>query len=806
MRMSSSFHLVVGLVVTLAAAPAAGAEYQRPPESLARLVDAPLTPVVEPSPDRAQLLLLERPSLPTIAELAEPELRLAGLRMNPRNFGPSRARSYDGMRLVEVATGKERRIEGLPAEPRVRNVAWAPDAKRVAFTIDTETAVELWFADAASARARRLTDLAINDAFSGAPFYWLSSSDALLARIVPDDRSEVPAKPDVPSGPVVQENIGKTAPARTYQDLLENAHDERLFDYYATSELARVALDGSVARLGHRGVIGDFEPSPDGRFILLETVHRPYSYLVPHYRFPRTIEVLDARGEVVAEIADLPLHEEVPLGFGSVPTGMRGVDWRDDVPATLWWVEALDEGNARKEFAERDRIFTLAAPFEGEPRALITLPLRVDEVVWGDGDLALVSERWWSNRKQRWYAVDPSDPEAEPKVVYDFSFEDRYANPGEPAEIANEWGRSVLLIDGERNIYWSGEGGSPEGDRPFWRRYDLETGETTELFRSSAPWYEEVVAPLDRSGTVLLTQRESVDEPPNYFARDLRGDAIRRLTAFPHPYPELKGIQKELITYEREDGLTLSAVLYLPPGYDAERDGPLPAFVWAYPDEFKSADAAAQIQDSPHRFNFVSYWGPIPWVTRGYAVFDDAAMPVIGEGEAEPNDAFVAQLGMNARAVIAEGVRRGVLDPKRVAVGGHSYGAFMTGNLLAHTDLFRAGIARSGAYNRTLTPFGFQSEERTYWEAPDVYATMSPFMNAQRIDEPILLIHGIADNNSGTFPVQSERLYAALKGMGKTARLVMLPHESHGYRARQSVMHMLWEMDRWLETYVKNAE
>lgn len=130
----------------------------------------------------------------------------------------------------------------------------------------------------------------------------------------------------------------------------------------------------------------------------------------------------------------------------------------------------------------------------------------------------------------------------------------------------------------------------------------------------------------------------------------------------------------------------------------------------------------------------------------------------------------------------------------------------MTANLLAHSDLFRAGIARSGAYNRTLTPFGFQSERRTFWEAPEMYAKVSPFWYADKIKEPILLIHGEADNNQGTFPIQSERMFAAIRGNGGTARLVMLPLEAHGYAAKESTEHTLFEMVQWFDKWVKNAK
>ncbi|MEP0546200.1 MAG: prolyl oligopeptidase family serine peptidase [Rhodothermales bacterium] len=797
---------VLAFLVFAAVPVAAQDVYQTPPPALAALVDAPPTPRVSLSPDRAQMLLMGRPSLPSIAELAEPELGLAGSRINPRTNGPSRSSSYNSLALQPVEAGAaERAVAGLPAAPRIRNVEWAPDGRHVAFTNDEADRIDLWLLDVSAGQAERLTTLAVNDAAGGTPFAWAPDSRSLLVHTVPADRGAAPEAPLAPTGPVVQENMGQEAPARTYQDLLTGPHDEALFEHYFDTEVVRVGLDRTVTPLGIRGLVSDAAPSPDGRYVLVERWHRPFSYLVPSGRFPNRITVHAADGALVEEIADLGLAEEVPVGYGSVPTGIRSLGWRADADATLYWTEALDGGDIRAEAAERDRVFLLDAPFDGEPVPLVTLPLRYGGVMWGDG-FALVLDWFWNTRMQEVYLVDPDAPGAAPRRLLAYSWEDRYNDPGSPVMQSNGAGQYlVATADDGQSIFLSGEGASPDGNRPFLRKIDLASGETEELFRSEAPYYEDVVAAVDLDERTILTRRETAVEPPNYYLRDLDDDEAVQLTSFPHPYPELAEVQKETIQYERADGVPLSATLYLPAGYDAERDGPLPGFVWAYPQEFKSADAAGQRTDSPFQFKYVSYWGAVPWVTRGYAVFDDAAMPIVGEGDDEPNDAFVEQLVANAQAVIDEGVRRGVLDPDRVAVAGHSYGAFMTANLLAHSDLFRAGIARSGAYNRTLTPFGFQSEERTYWEAPEVYYTMSPFMHADAVDEPILLIHGAADNNSGTFPMQSERYFNALKGLGKTARLVMLPHESHGYRARASVLHMVWEMDRWLDTYVKNA-
>lgn len=786
---------------SLAQAPAGG--YRLPAPELVRLVDAPATPGVVVSPDGQTLLFLEQAELPTIEELSRPELRLAGLRLDPRTNGPSRTRAATALRVGSLdGDGATRPVANLPASPRLRNVQFSPDGRHVAFTHDAEGRIELWTMPVATARARRVGTFAVNETLADA-FAWLPSSDGFLVPIVPARRPERPAETTTPSGPVVQETAGRAAPSRTYQDLLASPADEQAFEHYATSQPARVTLAGAVANLGAAGLASRLEPSPDGRYVLVETMKRPFSYLVPASRFPRTLDVLDARtGRLVKRVADLPLMENVPVAFGSTTEGVRSAQWRADAPATLVWVEALDGGDGRRLSDERDRVFALAAPFTASPTVLATLPYRFGGIQWGDGDLALVSAFWQATRRARMYRFAPDRPGALTSVL-DRSSEDRYTDPGRPATTATPQGTRVLLRDGQGALFMVGGGASPEGDRPFVRRWDITSGETTELFRSSGEVYESPVAVLNAQGTIL-TQRETPTEPPNFWLREtIRRSAPRQVTRFAHPYPEFAAIRKELVTYRRADGVPLSATLYLPAGYDAKRDGPLPTFVWAYPAEFKTADAAGQVTGSPYRFNRLSVSGAVPFVLRGYAVLDNASVPIVGEGDVQPNDTFVEQLIASMWAAIHEGVRRGVVDSTRVGVGGHSYGAFMTANLLAHSNLFRAGIARSGAYNRTLTPFGFQNEERTYWQAPDVYNRMSPFMNASTIDEPLLLIHGMADNNPGTFPIQSERLYNAVKGLGGTARLVMLPSESHGYAARESLLHMLWEMDTWLERFVK---
>jgi len=607
-----------------------------------------------------------------------------------------------------------------------------------------------------------------------------------------------------PAGPIVEESMGRTAPARTYQDLLGNAGDEALFDHYFTSQLTLVPLTGSARTVGQPAVYLDASVSPDGRHILQTTAKRPYSYVVPARLFPAEVTVTDLQGRVVHRVADLPLRDDIPTPFDAVAPGPRAVQWRSDAPATLVWAEAQDGGDPRTPAEVRDRVLILAAPFSDAPRPLIDLGERYSGVTWGDGDTAVVTSRWFNTRHETRYVVDPSNPGAG-RVLLERNYQDRYNNPGSPVTEQNAAGFPVMRFAADGRVLMTGPGATREGEYPFLAAMDLATGQSERLWTSASGDYESIVGFIDDAGRRVVTRRETRIDPPNLFVRDLDGAGPDALTSFPDPAPQLAGASRQLIAYTRADGVQLSGTLYLPAGYDKDRDGPLPLVMWAYPAEFTDAAVAGQVVDTANRFVRPGGSSHLFLLTQGYAVLDNPSMPIVGVDGAEPNDTYIAQLKASAEAAVNAVVDMGVADRDRIAVGGHSYGAFMTANLLAHTDLFRTGIARSGAYNRTLTPFGFQAEQRTYWEATDTYTEMSPFTYANRVNEPILLIHGEADDNSGTFPVQSERFYAALKGNGATVRYVVLPLEAHGYRARESVGHTLWEMTRWLDQYVKNA-
>ncbi len=633
--------------------------YQMPAPVLAAMIDAPPTPGVRLSPTLDWLLLLESPGLPSIEEVAQPELRLAGLRINPRSNGPSRQRSLSGLRFKRLAAAGEaleRPVTGLPAGARLDFVTWSPDGKRVACVVEGAEGLSLWSAELADGLARRIgpRDLALNAVY-GQPYRWLADGSGFVVAAVPAARGAAPAAPSAPAGPRVQENLGRKTPARTYQDLLQNRHDEALFDHYAGSQLWQLDLKGKAKGLGEAGILRDFELSPDGRYLLVQRVGRPYSYSLPEDDFPRRVEVWDRDGRLVALLADLPLQDAVPIAFGSVPTGRRSFSWRTDTAATLCWAEALDGGDAGVEAAERDRVFTLAAPFTGQPQPLITLAYRYAGALWGNDSLAVVNSMWWKTRQIRSWRVEPGRPGAAPVLMQERSYQDRYADPGRPVLAPGPFGRDVILTAaGGRAIYLIGDGASPEGNRPFLDRLDLAGGEATRLFRSEAPYYERPVELLDPAAPLILTLRESQGEPPNYFLRDLAAGSLAAVTAFPDPTPQLAGMQKELIQYPRADGVPLTGTLCTPAGFRPGVDAPLPLIVWAYPREFKSAADAGQVTDSPYRFNRVGWWSPLLFLTRGYAVLDDAAMPIVGEGDAQPNDSFIAQLVASAQAAIDE--------------------------------------------------------------------------------------------------------------------------------------------------------
>jgi dipeptidyl aminopeptidase/acylaminoacyl peptidase len=795
--------LALAIIALMAPITVAQETYRKPPPQVVKVLEAPPLPLVSIDPARKNLLLVARETLPPIKDLAEPMWRLAGLRLNPRTSGPHGPRRFVGLTLERIPGGEEVRV-ALPPDVDLGMPQWSPDGAWFAFTITGASGLELWVGDTRTGAAHRVTTPPLN-AVLGSPFLWMPDSRHVLARFVPAGRGDAPGAETVPAGPVVQESGGIAAPVRTYQDLLQNPQDEKRFDYLATSELALVDIEsGAREVLGKPAVYALVAPSPSGESLLVSRYERPYSYSVPAAYFPERVEIWDRHGQLVREVARLPLREDIPIE--GVATGPRAFEWQDNAADTLLWAEALDGGDPRKKVPHRDRLLSLAAPFTQAPQAVLETEYRYTGTRWMQrANQALVSEYDRDRRWTRTWLVNVTDAEASRRLLWDRSAQDRYKDAGDPVMRTSPAGRDLILVN-EGAIYLSGRGASPEGDRPFLDRLDLADFSTKRLWRCQGESYESVVGLASDDGSAIITQFETRSDPPNYFMRSPGANASNQLTHFADPAPELRTIHKELVTYARDDGVKLSATLYLPPGLHADPEHPLklPLIVWAYPLEYNDAGTAGQVTGSPFRYTQFSGISHLFLLTQGYAIMDGAAMPVVGDPETV-NDTFIPQIVAGAKAAIDEAVRLGVADRNRVGVGGHSYGAFMTANLLAHCDLFRAGVARSGAYNRTLTPFGFQSERRSFWEAPTAYINLSPFTHADQIKEPLLLIHGELDNNPGTFPIQSERLFHAMKGLGKTVRLVLLPYESHGYQARESVMQTLAEMIDWFDRYVKNA-
>lgn len=781
--------------------------YQKPPSEILKLADVQLAPSVRISNNGEFMIMLYSDRYKSIDELSEPELRLGGLRINPSTNIGSRTTYYNKITVKNPNEKEASEIKNLPEKLRLSNYKWSPDESKIAFTNTVKNGVELWVIDLNTKEAKKLTEATVN-ANLGDVINWFKNSKSLLVKMIPDTRKElIDQAESIPTGPTISTNNGKKAQNRTYQDLLSNPNDEFNFEQLALSELYKISLDGTKTKWKESNMYRSISFSPDGEYIMVTTIKKPFSYIVPYYRFPSTSTIYKKDNSLVNEVVNTPLLEELPKGFMATEEGRRNLSWRKDKPATLVYVEALDGGDPENKVEYRDEVFLLEAPFEGKGTSILKTKNRFSGILWGNKTTAIAYDRWWNNRNTKTYLFNPENPSKTPQIISDRNYQDVYSDPGNFVTHENENQERVLFLDKDNNAFLIGDGFSDEGQHPFIDKINLKNLEKETLYTSNLEGKKEDLLEYNPEKDLLLTRVESPSEYPNYFYKHIKlRKGPQQLTFFNNPFASIKDIHKEVITYKRDDGLELSGTLYLPVGYDINKKEKMPMILWAYPREYKDKNSASQNTQNPNEFTYLSYSSPIFWVTKGYVVLDDAAFPIIGENNEQPNDTFRKQLVENAKAAIDAVDNLGYIDRNRVAVGGHSYGAFMVANLLSHSDLFAAGIARSGAYNRTLTPFGFQSEERSYWEAPEIYNTMSPFMHAEKMNNPLLLIHGEADNNSGTYPMQSERYFNALKGLGATVRLVMLPKESHGYKAKESILHVIWEQDQWLDTYVKNKK
>lgn len=778
--------------------------FQKPSAEILALADYQRPPAVSLSPDKAWVLLSYRPTYKTLEELGQEEIRLAGLRINAKTRISSTENYFHNLRLRAAHDGSEFDIAGLPANALISNVSFSMDSKYIAFTHTNDSGVSLWLVDVANKQAKQMTDYDLNAVITN-PYQWLRSSTGLLISKSPANRAALTDhSKDIPSGPVVSTSGGKISQLRTYQDLLKNPQDEQDFVALATAELYWIDIAGQQKQFLPADMYTQTNVSPDGKYVLVSKLKKPFSYVVPYNSFPQETNVYDIEGKLIKKVNETPLMEIMPKGFSSTRPGKRMLTWRSDKANTLFFVQALDGGDANKQVEYRDEVFTWEFPFDQEPKSLTKVKDRFAGIIWGNDTYALVSSSWYDTRNSKTFVLNPSTGAT--KLLIDRNSQDIYSHPGSVHRERNQFGTYSMFVNKDKT-YWVGAGHTKEGEFPFIDELDLKTFKKKRIYTAPASEKQERIAEVvDITKGDILISLQSPKDYPNYYAKNIKSGKIKAVTAIENPFKSLETVHKEVLNYKRNDGVELSGTLYLPAGYDFNKKEKLPLLIWAYPREYKDKATAGQSTANPKEFTFPSYGSFIYWVSKGYAVLDNAAFPIVGEGKAEPNDTFIPQLVANAEAAINAVDALGYIDRTKVAVGGHSYGAFMTAHLLSNSNLFAAGIARSGAYNRTLTPFGFQSEQRNFWDDPQLYIKMSPFMSADKMKTPMLLVHGAADNNPGTFTLQTERYFQALKNLGAPVRMVILPRESHGYAAQENIFHLLWEQDQFLEKYLKGKK
>lgn len=778
--------------------------YQKPPKSILDLADYQREPSVSMDTKKIYMLLSYRNTYKTLDDLNQDELRLGGLRINPITNISSAVTYINNLKLRKIDGKDEIQITGLPENPKIANLQWSPNETKIAFTHTTQKGVQLYVIDVATAVASPLLNDNLN-ANLGSPFSWYPNNSQLLVKLLPVERARlIDPKKDLPTGPIVSNAAGTKSQNRTYPDMLKNKSDETNFENIITSELHTYSLNGTAALFKAADMYAGQSFSPDGSLVMVTTIQKPFSYIVPLNRFPSTTTIYNLNAIAVKTVNQTPLTEIMPKGFMAVAKGKRNMSWRTDVASTLVYVEAQDGGDPAVKVDFRDAVFLWKAPFIENPTSLLKTPQRFSGIEWGNATTAIATDEWYDTRNEKTYLINPSNPSETPKLIFDRNSQDIYTNPGNFETRKNEFGKQVLAIE-NGNAFLIGEGFTDKGQFPFISEMNLATLKIKRIYTSAyTDKKEDLYSIEDFKKGIVLVQLQSKNEYPNYYFRNLKTNKLTQITDFKNPFESIANVSKEVIKYKRKDGVDLSGTLYLPAGYDKSKKEKLPLLIWAYPAEYKDRNSAGQSNQNPNEFTVPYYGSFVYWATRGYAILDDASFPIIGEGTTEPNDNFMTQLVDNAEAAIKAVDDLGYINSKKVAVGGHSYGAFMTANLLTHSKLFACGIARSGAYNRTLTPFGFQSEQRNYWEVPAMYNAMSPFMNAEKMKTPILLVHGEADNNPGTFTLQTERYFQALKGLGAPARMLILPKEQHGYAAKENIFHLLWEQDQFLEKWLKN--
>lgn len=774
--------------------------FQIPSYDILALAEYVRAPSIKLDKQKDYAIYSYRHTYKSLNDLNQPEIRLGGLRINPRRRVSSNLSYFYTLKVHRISENKNYPLQGLPSNPRICYGSFSPDESSYVFCNVSDSGIALFTLYLTTQIVKQITPYMLN-ASMGKPYEWIDNNHLFVYHLPAKPLTLIDSKEELPTGPTIATGEGTTAQNRTYADLLKNPQDEVNFDRLIESEIKIVSLRGAIRDYLPADKYIGISASPNRKMALATTIQKPYSYVVPYIRFPQTSIVYDMEGRRIDTIAKIPLAENIPKGFSSTRKGKRNISWRPDRDASIFYVEALDEGNAASKVGHRDALYSFDAPFKEEPKLLMKTHQRFANIHFSLDSNILVEDMWYDTRRTMLYHIIESEEGCRHKLVWERNYQDKYSDPGDFQYQKNENGRDVLAIK-NNHVFLIGDGYTDDGQYPFISKLNLKTYKTGKIYTSKLFMKkEDILEIIDYDAMKVLVMIQSPKDYPNYYFRTIGSNKLTQITEFENPFITLEGVSKEVIKYKRKDGLPLSGTLYFPKNMSSKSK--IPLLIWAYPEEFKDKKSAGQNTKNEYSFTFPNPNSFVYWVAKGYAVLDDASFPIVGEDSIEPNDNFISQLVMNAEAAIDAADRTGYIDRTKCAIGGHSYGAFMTANLLTHTNLFACGVARSGAYNRTLTPFGFQSEQRNYWDNPKLYNTMSPFMNADKMKTPLLLVHGEADNNPGTFTLQTERYFQALKGLGAPVRMVLLPKESHGYVAKENILHLLWEQDQWFEKYLK---
>jgi len=842
----------------------ASESYLRPPDRIAKLVQAPWwknTTLADPSPDRTHFVRLESEGMPSLASFARPHLNLGGLQIDP---AANRARALTtraatGLELVGI-DGRGVQVK-LPAGTTVSDPAWSPDGSRIAFLVHSDRATHVYVADVASGRSREVSRTPVLATLTTS-LEWLPDGSGLVTVLVPADRGAPPADPKVATGPEVRLSQPGDNQMWTYPTLLQTPHDKALLAYYTTGQLAVLGVDGrSERRIGAPAMIKSFDAGMDGTYFLVTVMTRPFSYLVPVGQFGQKQEIWDASGKVLATLTTTPLDTGIkPDSATRARREMEPRDptWRPD-GAGLSFLELAprkaeaDSGGARSGVGagaggdsgsdgeanprgrRGDRVMLWAPPFDSASlHPVYEAHARMTDVNYTSSpDLVLVTEGSTRQGRPRFapdegegrggkvYAVYLSRPDTTYPIAT-YRADDFYGHPGTlltrgapprlggfyaPRESAHQPILAQLSSDGG-SVFLQGTLYSKkpleDGPQEFIDRVEIETGKKTRVYEGEAgDTYENVVAALDDDATRLVVSRQSATTVPDFYLRDVGSGNLTALTHNTDYAPEITHAPTRVLTVKRLDGIEVQIKVTFPPGYHGETR--LPALLWFYPMEYTDQEHYDESNRDYNKNAFprLGVRSMVYFVELGYAVVEPDA-PIIGDA-GEMNDHYVNDLRNDLAAVVDELDRDGDIDRQRLAVGGHSYGAFSTANALVHTPFFKAGIAGDGNYNRTLTPFRFQTERRNLWEDFDLYHAMSPLFFADQLNGALLMYHGLADQNPGTFPIHSKRMFDALNYLGKTAALYYYPYENHGPATESTILDLWSRWTAWLDLYVKHA-